>query len=330
MAKTFILSDDSINKGGYRILTSGIDIEEFKKNPVMFWNHHRSSDWGSSELLPIGKWTNIRKLGAQLLADAEFDEEDDFAQKIASKVEQGFINACSIGIRVQTVSDEPQYLLKGQTRSSVIKSLLLECSMVDIPKNGNAMKLSFDSTEGEVFLLSASAANEDFNKYLPIIQHNHKDENTMNEVLKFLGLSVDASEATVLAKVTELQNQNQSLSTENESLQAQFDALQKDTNLSKCTALVDGAITAKKITAAQKETWLGIAQQNFDSAKAALDGMQGFKKLAKQIKEEEQDNSPLGDKAKFADKWKKDELKAWKQENPEEFNRCYLAYFPSK
>lgn len=42
---TMTVSDETVNRHGYRVLTSGIDIEGFKKNPVMLYNHLRADDW---------------------------------------------------------------------------------------------------------------------------------------------------------------------------------------------------------------------------------------------------------------------------------------------
>lgn len=40
--KTFVLSDESVNSYGFRVLTDGIALDNFKKNPVMLWNHTRT------------------------------------------------------------------------------------------------------------------------------------------------------------------------------------------------------------------------------------------------------------------------------------------------
>lgn len=49
MSKRIILSDSSLNRYGYRVLTEGINLEAFKKNPVMLYMHLRdegSPIWG--------------------------------------------------------------------------------------------------------------------------------------------------------------------------------------------------------------------------------------------------------------------------------------------
>lgn len=49
---TFVLHDESVNTYGFRMLTSGANLEEFKKNPVMLLNHDDYlADW------PVGKYT---------------------------------------------------------------------------------------------------------------------------------------------------------------------------------------------------------------------------------------------------------------------------------
>ncbi len=87
---TFVLHDESVNTYGFRMLTSGANLEEFKKNPVMLLNHDDYS-------LPIGRWENIRVEGGKILADAVFDEGDARAAEVKRKVENDFIRMASIG-----------------------------------------------------------------------------------------------------------------------------------------------------------------------------------------------------------------------------------------
>ena len=133
---TFILSDESLNSYGFRVLTNGIDIKSFEKNPIMLSMHDRS-------ILPIGKWENLRVEDKKLLGDAVFDDNDELARKIKSKVEQGILNATSIGIDIVELSEDRDLLEKGQYRPTVTKSRLFEVSIVDIPSNANALKLNF-------------------------------------------------------------------------------------------------------------------------------------------------------------------------------------------
>ena len=153
MPNSFVLSDESINDRGYRILTSGINLERFKKNPVMLWMHRRDNGWDLTQVLPIGIWENIRIEEGKLLADPKFDENEKFAQLIKMKVENNLIRGCSIGINPIEFSDDPKNLEKGQTRSTVTKCELYEASIVDIPSNKNTVRLFSATDETEVPIL---------------------------------------------------------------------------------------------------------------------------------------------------------------------------------
>jgi phage head maturation protease len=145
MPKTFICSDESINRYGFRVLTAGIDISQFKKNPIMLFNHERMS-WGADVYNgPIGRWDNIEKKESQLLADPIIDDNDPKGSILSKKVENDFIRAASIGFQIIETSEDPKLLLPGQTRPTVTKCKLIEISIVDIPANINAVSL-FDST----------------------------------------------------------------------------------------------------------------------------------------------------------------------------------------
>lgn len=43
---TFVLHDETVNTYGFRMLTSGANLEEFRKNPVILLNH---KDWEPSD-----------------------------------------------------------------------------------------------------------------------------------------------------------------------------------------------------------------------------------------------------------------------------------------
>ena len=132
---TFVLTDESVNGYGYRVLTSGIGREQFLKNPVMLYSH----EYG---LLPIGTWEEVREKDGQLLATAKFDEGDPFAQEVARKVDEGILRCCSIGFNVLSIDESDDLKLPGQIGPTVTKSELLECSICAIGANRNAMRLS--------------------------------------------------------------------------------------------------------------------------------------------------------------------------------------------
>lgn len=189
---TFVLSDSSVNKIGFRVLTSGIALEEFKRNPIMLYGHDR-------RVLPIGTWENVRVDGDRLLADAKFDEEDELGKEIARKVRQGILKATSIGADVIEISDAPEHLLPGQQYGTVIKCSLFEVSIVDIPANSNALKLNFQKRG---LMLSGNPTPGVLQDLLPV---NHQTD--MKQIAVLLGLGLEATEAQAVDAIKGLQGQ---------------------------------------------------------------------------------------------------------------------------
>ena len=194
--KRFILTDNSVNRYGFRVLTSGLNLSNFKKNPVILWMHYR--DEGSERLCdykPIGHWEDIEVNDKdELSAVPVFDLTDELSENICSKVEAGTIRATSIGFRPITYSDDPKYLLPGQTRATVIKGDLMEASFCDIPANANAVRLYGDSIG-----LSFDTKTIDS---IPLINNlkTMKLKETMLALLAFLGIAKEKAAETDLSE----------------------------------------------------------------------------------------------------------------------------------
>ena len=62
MAREAVISTSALNAYGTRILTEGLDIEQYKKNPIVLYMHRR----GSREDIPIGIMENIRVDGDKI------------------------------------------------------------------------------------------------------------------------------------------------------------------------------------------------------------------------------------------------------------------------
>jgi HK97 family phage prohead protease len=183
-----VLSTEDINSYGFWVLTSGIMLDRFKKNPVLTLNH---DTWNMS----VGKINDIRVENGQLVGEVEFDEGDDQGKELKRKYEKGYMNGFSIGIKVLTWSEESMYLKEGQTRASAIKSELMEIAAATVPSNSNAVKL-YDA-DGKILNLSAIGIGE----ILPQI----KKESNMKQIALSLGLPENATEKEINAKIAELQ-----------------------------------------------------------------------------------------------------------------------------
>lgn len=195
---TFILSDETINRFGFRVLTSGIDLSGYKKNPVILFNHN-------GNMMSVGKMTNLRVEDKKLLGDPEWDEADELGLKLKNKYEKGYMNGFSISFDPVTLSDAPEDILPGQSLMTVKTSELLEISAATIPANKNAVRLS----EG---------------KEIPQIK-----KIKMRKVLTKLGLAEDATEDQAIEKIEELENNQGSeeldaLKAENTELKAKLAA----------------------------------------------------------------------------------------------------------
>lgn len=142
--------------------------------------------------MPIGKWENIRIEGDQLLADAVFDMDDDLGKKVAGKVEKGFLKAASIGVEIIEVSNDPLYIMPGQSRATVTRGDIFEASIVDIGSNRNAVKLR---SHKAALTLSGSCDPQIINSLLPQI------ESEMKAIALKLGLPEQATEAQIMTAI---------------------------------------------------------------------------------------------------------------------------------
>ena len=256
---TFVLHDETVNTYGFRMLTSGANLEEFRKNPVILLNH---KDWE----LPIGRWENIRIEGTQILADALFDEKDDEAVKIADKVEGGFLRMASMGAwPPEEVSDAAELKLPGQTLPTVTRWTAREASIVTIGANHNALVLFDRQTGKPLDLTDASTVI----RLMDRLNHSKIDSNmnkTLKEVLKLQDSALrDAA--------------------------ARAESEHKEIRKSEAIRLVDAAIADGRINTAGKEAYLKLFDTDFESAKATLEAIPHRKSVTALIREGERRQS---------------------------------------
>ena len=278
--KRLLLSDSSLNRYGYRILTEGVrNLEAFKKNPVMLYMHFRdegSPYWGESKA--IGHWEDIQIEGDQLSAVPVFDCVDELSQTVAKKFEAGTYNAASVGIRIIATSENKDLLVPGQTRATVTEWDLMEASIVDIPANENAVRLY---AEGSMAKLAASFEESEMPALI-------KKTNVMNlkatwmTVLAFLGIAKDKAESTQLsednmasldAEMKRLQDEVLQLKADKTKLQGEMDSLKsdiqnKDTEIGTLKSGIEGKDTEIQNLKTQVEN---LKQQPSGSAKVAPD-----------------------------------------------------------
>jgi HK97 family phage prohead protease len=125
---TFIISSSSVDREKDVVDVHGIDLDNFKINPVVLWAHN-------SSLPPIARAANIRIAEDKLLADVIFPElgTSKLADEVRGLVEQGFVGAASIGFQPIEMSFNDA---KGGFDFHKIE--LHEFSLVPVPANSEA------------------------------------------------------------------------------------------------------------------------------------------------------------------------------------------------
>lgn len=280
---TFILHDDSVNTYRFRMLTAGANLDEFRRNPVMFL-HHNDYD------LPIGRWENIRVEGSQILADAVFDELDDQAMKVKGKVDRGFIRMASIGAWApEEKTEDPAMMLPGQTGPTVTKWTVREASIVAIGANHNALRM-YNRSTGELIDLSDTDAVPRLMDDLPI-----KKNDNMSTLKTILNLQDNASDADIETAVQNLQQENESLKQTNATLEDENKRLKDEDNnaeaqrqqaqKAEAVQLVDAAVRDGRLDASGKDAFIALFDADFERAKATLNAIPKVKSVVSQIEE---------------------------------------------
>ena len=127
---TFIMSTDTVDRHGDIVKQNWI-LKQFKQNPIALFMHNHTS--------PIGTWKNVRVssgklMGKLVLAKAGTSELID---TIRSLIEQGVLKAVSVGFNPKEVTAIDE---EHPWRGSILdKNILLECSLVSVGANSDAL-----------------------------------------------------------------------------------------------------------------------------------------------------------------------------------------------
>lgn len=321
MAKEFVISDESIlNDYGFRVMTSGIKLEQFNKNPLCLFMHSRPNKWDlkKDSVLAIGTWENLRIEDGKLIGTPVFDQDDEFAVKIMNKVEKGIYKMCSPGLNAITTSSDEKYLLPGQKYETLVESLLLEISIADFGSNFNALTLYKRDNE-DYIALSSDQTKES----IPEITKTETEETgepkskpTMKKIAIVLGMSEDSTEEQMVEAITQIKNSEASL-------KGQVEAVQ----LSSITSAVESAIAEKRITADKKEQMITLGKAvGIDSLKSTLDLMRPVTKPTDHIKGEKAEGEGTITLASLMKEGVK-AVELFKAENPEEYASLYKEHY---
>ena len=308
MGKRVRISNDSINSYGTRILTSGLDISQYERNPVLLYMHQRGT--------VIGLVKNIKKENNEVTGELEFDEATELSRQLKMQYEKGSIRMVSIGADVLELSEDKALMLPGQIAPTVSKSKLFEVSLVDIGANDDAITLRKD---GKVLMLSKEEEN-------PLLQlfKNTKKENRMElkTIALMLGLAEDATKEQIEAKVKELL----SLALELTELKKEVTKLRQEREnltLSAITEAVDVAVRERRLTADKKAQFIELGKKvGLNDLKQTLAAMNPVGKISEMINP----TSGVTAYAKLSDV-PENELKTMRKNDPTQYAKLYKAEY---
>lgn len=152
---TFRANDGDFDRYNDRLSVTGWMLDAFNANPVILYNHDDGSGGffgtGRKDVLPIGKGRAYVQ-GDALLVDVEFDQDDDFARKVESKVARGILNAVSVRYLMHRYHENERGGFDCEQQE------LLEISVVTIPGNQRAVRVKELADERAAFIQDMAKA----------------------------------------------------------------------------------------------------------------------------------------------------------------------------
>jgi hypothetical protein len=270
--KKFILSDSSVNEYGFRLLTSGYQLASFGRNPIGYYMHQR--DGGVTH-----KWEDLAIEGDNVVAYPVVNLSNPKGQQLADEVENGFLNAASVGhIVVLEYSNDEMLMLPGQTGPTITKWYNKECSLVDIPGNCNALCQLFDNDGNEV-------------KLADLVGGKKQIQNLNSNNMQTIQLTPDVIQALNLASGFDAAAANVAiinLASKAEKAEKDLADFKKQATDKEVNDLLDKALNVdKKITAQLKVKLAAQYEGKPEELKDLLAEMPGFQTVANAVNQKD-------------------------------------------
>lgn len=248
------ISNESLNSYGTRVLTAGMNVDQYNRNPVLLYMHQRGQ--------VIGCVKDLRVEGDEVTGELMFDEATELSIRCKKQWEFGSLKMVSVGIDIQELSEDPKFLVQGQTSPTITKSKLFEVSLVDIGANDDAIVLQKDGKRIEL--------GKDGGAVLPLLHNSNNNQKTktmdQEKLALELGLPKDADEATINATLAKLKADG----AEAETLRQERDTLRA----ARIETLVNAAIAEKKIGEDKKQHFLDLGKKiGAEELKQTFDAM---------------------------------------------------------
>lgn len=306
MSKRVRITNNSLNSYGTRVLTAGMDVEQYCRNPVLLYMHDRGN--------VIGYVKDLKVEGDEITGELMFDEASELSQRCKKQYEFGSLRMVSVGIDIKEMSESPEYLVEGQTRPTVTRSKLFEVSLVDVGANDDAIRLTKDGATIEL--------GKDGSCQIPLLNNNIQTipQMELKDFALMLGLAETADEAAIKAEVATLK-----------ASKAEADQLRKEKEtltLASITQVVETAISEKRINADRKDQFITLGKTTgVEELKNIFAAMAPQQKLSAVIST--QGGSPVAVPATYKklSEVPADQIMDLRENNREEYARLYKAEY---
>lgn len=300
------ISNDSLNSYGSRVLTEGMNVEQYQRNPVLLYMHERGN--------VIGFVKDLKVEDGEVTGELVFDEATELSKRCKKQYEFGSLRMVSVGIDILELSDANEHLVQGQTRPTVTKSKLFEVSLVDIGSNDDAIVLK---KNGTVINLG-----KDGECLLPLLNNKPQKSKDMDQkiIALQLGLPETADETAISTKIAELKvskDNEEKLRKENETLQ-----------LGRITSVVEKAIAEKRIGADKKQQFVELGKKvGVEDLEKTFEAMSPQVKLSAVIGHQGGASTATTATYKKLSEVPSDKLEEMREKQPEEYKRLYKAEY---
>lgn len=308
MSKRVRISNDSLNSYGTRVLTAGMNVEQYCRNPVLLYMHERGN--------VIGYVKDLKVEDDEVTGELVFDEATELSRRCKRQFEFGSLKMVSAGLDIIEMSEDSKYLVAGQTSPTITKSKLFEVSVVDIGANDDALVLKKD---GKRITLG-----RDGECPLPELTSNKplKQEHQMESkaIALQLGLPETATDAEIAEKLGELKAAKEA----NAKLQQEKDAL----TLASITSLVEKAIGEKRITADKKDEFISLGKEiGMEKLTSVFSAMSPQVKLSTVLGQHGTAKTDVPVTYKKLSEVPGDKLLELREQQPDEYKRLYKAEY---
>lgn len=307
MSKRVRISNDSLNSYGTRVLTSGMNVEQYCRNPVLLYMHERGN--------VIGYVKDLKVENDEVTGELVFDEATELSKRCKIQFEFGSLKMVSAGLDIIEMSEDGAYLVAGQTSPTITRSKLFEVSVVDIGANDDALVLKKD---GKRITLGRDGE-------CPLPELSNNNQKTRNEmenkaIALQLGLPETATDAEIAEKIGEFKTAKE----ENESLRKEKDEL----TLASITSLVEKAIGEKRITADKKDEFISLGKEiGVEKLTSVFSAMSPQVKLSAVLGQHGTAKMDVPATYKKLSEVPGDKLLEMREQQPDEYKRLYKAEY---